>query len=190
VADHRTPTSFASREQEATWGTSALEMLSTFARSFDLTATPLAREQWLSARLENGLEVFGKLDRIDTSPAGGLELIIDYKTGRRQLDPEDLPSESAARVYVMLAEHAYAKPVESVRLIYVALGRETRWEPEREDVVAAKDALRELCNEITTTTEFQALPGAHCRFCPAALHCADRQRVAVDDLVPVEDLPF
>lgn len=186
---HRTTRTFASRDEEAAWGRTALEMLSTFARRFDLTATPLAREQWLSMRLENGLQLFGKIDRIDATPAGALE-VVDYKTGRRQLEPDDLRRESAARVYLTLSEHAYALPVERVRFVYVALGEETSWEPEREDVEAVKHDLMDLTEEIRSSREFSAYPGSHCRFCPAALRCPERLRVTLGDLQPVEGLPF
>jgi putative RecB family exonuclease len=186
---HRKPGTFASRDEEAAWGRAALEMLETFACRFELSVTPLAREQWLSVRLENRIELFGKVDRIDESPAGALE-IVDYKTGRRPLDADDLRREPAAQVYVALAEAAYSRPVERVRFIYVALGLDVAWEPEREDVDAVKSELLQLTEEIRTATEFPAVPGTHCRFCPAALHCDERQRVELRDLKPVEALPF
>lgn len=185
---HRRPGAFASRDDEVAAGRSALDMLSAFGERFDLTAEPLAREQWLAARLE-GFEVFGKLDRVDRAPGGGLD-VIDYKTGRRMLDVGDLRHDSAVQVYVFLAEQAYKLPVERVRLVYLAHGEEVAWEPEREDVAALVERLSATLGAVKLEQSFAAEPGEHCRFCPFALGCRERQQIQLADLVPIENLPF
>ena len=188
-AQHRKRGCFQTTDEEADYGTAALAMLTSFAENFDLNSQPLAREQWVSGRLPNGAELFGKVDRIDSLNDHTLE-VVDYKTGRHVIDPHDMPREPAAQVYVLATEATYGRTVERVRFIYLATGDDVRWEPEREDVEAAAEALLELTREIMACGEFPAQPGSQCRWCPFALICPDRQRVALADLRVDEALPF
>jgi RecB family exonuclease len=180
---------FHSVDEEIFHGQAALEMLRVFGRTFDLDALPLAREQWLTAELPSGVQVFGKVDRIDPLRGGGIE-IIDYKTGAKMLDERDLRGEPATWVYVAAAEAAYDELVRRVRLIYVPAGVDVSWEPERDDVKELRKRLIRIVGEIETETAFVATPGEHCRWCAFALRCEERTRVTLEELVPVEGLPF
>ena len=184
----RSPGAFASKDEEATFGGAALEMLRSYGERFDLAVEPLAREQWISLRVA-GLTVSGKIDRIDRR-GDGLD-IIDFKTGRRRLEREDLAEEPSVQVYVAGAEAEFQLPVERVRFIYLALDEEVSWELEREDVDELKRRLVETVKRIQSDEVFEAVPGDHCRFCPARLRCPDRQRVSLASLTPpLEGLPF
>lgn len=203
---HRRPGAFVSREQEAAYGLEALEMLRRFGERFNLNTRPLAREEWVQARVR-GAELFGKVDRIDAVPTAGaaaaaeagmpvdgrevigLEL-VDYKTGRVELDEDDLRHEPAAQVYLLATEASYRLPVERVRFIYLRSGHDISWYPEREDVEALGERVLELVGEMRGEIEFEARPGSHCRFCPVARRCPDRQSVTLADLVPVEEMAF
>ncbi len=186
--EHRNRYTFASREEEAQFGGEALEMLRRFAETADLTTSPLAREQWLNRRLANGIVLYGKLDRTDGS-SGGIE-IVDYKTGRHQLEADEIPDETAAIVYLLLAEQAYQQPVERLRYLYLRSGESVDWYPERDDGEAYGQRLAELVDEIAACQDWPARPASHCRWCPWQLHCPDRQRVELAELVTVEGLPF
>ncbi len=188
-AEHRQAGAFASREDERRYGLEAIELLRRFYETFDVSVIPLSREQWVKTRLDSGIVVFGKVDRIDFAAGGGLEL-VDYKTGRRQLAAEDVPDDSAALVYLLAAEETYGLEVERVRFLYLRSGDEVRWSPEREEVEAAAARLNALASEIASDDTFMAVPGSQCRFCPFALRCPERQAVSLDSLVPVEDLAF
>jgi RecB family exonuclease len=188
---HRTPGAFTSREQEAHYGNAALAMLSGFYDNFDCCAIPVAREQWVSMPLAGGVEVYGKADRIDRAAADQLE-VIDYKTGRAQVDEEDLWQDTAARVYALGTEHRYGMAVARVRIIYLSSGTEARWDPEREDLDAARERLEDLIARMRQETAWEPVPSARCRWCPVALHCDARGRVALDELEvgDRDELPF
>lgn len=185
---HRKPGAFASKDEEATFGRGALDMLRCYARTSDLDVEPLAREQWITLRL-NGIQLSGKVDRIDRAAGGGLDL-LDYKSGQRMIEASDLAQEPAVQIYLLGAEELYKLPVERVRFIYLALQQEVVWEPERDDVDALREKLVRTLAELRADQIFEARPGDQCRFCPAALRCSDRQRVELEQLVPVEALPF
>jgi RecB family exonuclease len=186
--DHRKRGTFASMEEEALLGTAAIAMLRRFTISFDVTATSLAREQWVSARLRDGFEVYGKVDRIDRSASGGLE-VIDYKTGRRVLQEDELRRDLAAAVYAIGAQARFNEAVDRIRFLYLDPGREVVWEPEAEDIEAAGQRLLALVAEIRRDEEFVPRPGPACGFCPY-LDCSARGRIELASVVPVEGLPF
>jgi RecB family exonuclease len=180
---------FRSLDEEIEHGQASIEMLRLFGRTFDLHAVPLAREQWLTAELPSGVQVFGKVDRIDPLRGGGLEL-IDYKTGARPLEPGDLKHEPAAWVYVAAAEAAYIDQVRRVRLIYLPAAADVAWEPEREDALELRKRLILTVREIEQATDFPARPGPACNWCAIRLRCRERTQVSLDELVPVEGPPF
>jgi putative RecB family exonuclease len=180
---------FRTVDKEIEHGQAALTMLRAFGKRFDLHAIPIAREQWLKAELPSGIQVFGKVDRVDPLRGGGLE-VIDYKTGTKILDESDLKHEPATWVYVAAVEAAYEDVVRRVRLIYLALSTDMAWEPEREDVLELRKRLIRTVAEIDAATDFPARPGSQCNWCAFSLRCVERTRVALDELVPVEGLPF
>jgi RecB family exonuclease len=181
------PDTFGSSDLEIEFGRKALDLLASFPEHFDTEAEPLAREQWLQMRLANGTELFGKADRIDPFE-DGIEL-IDYKTGRYQLDADDLHDEPAAQIYALAGEATFGLPVRRVRYLYLASGEQIVWWPERDDLAALADKLVDLTDEIRSS-DFPATPGDHCRWCPAALRCQERGRVELVELTAGAALPF
>ena len=93
---------FSTVDEERTWGKECLKLLDNWRATEDPSAPPLgepmAREAWLSAKLDTGrfssqrlppLSMVGKVDRLDRMPAGadGTDsydgvVIVDYKTGK------------------------------------------------------------------------------------------------------------
>lgn len=190
---HTKPGTFVTREEERDYGRQALGLLTSFHETFDTSAVPLARERWVSTRLPNGIELFGKVDRVDgevRSDCKGALSLIDYKTGRFVLDSDDVRHEAAAQAYLLAAEDEYGREVERFRFLYLASGDEARWDPEREDVDWAGERLLQVTNEMYLDQEFEARPGEHCGRCPYAQVCPDAGRVELAELHAPEDLAF
>ena len=190
---HRRADTFATVDEERDYGEQGLRLLSAFTQAFDTSVVPLARERWVSTRLPNGVELFGKVDRVDGTVAPGAPGVldvVDYKTGRLVIDGEDLHDEPAAQAYLLASEDEYARNVRRVRFIYLAHGIESCWEPEREDVDAAREELLRVTWQMYTDTQFEALPGDHCARCPFAHVCPDAGRVELDDLEVADDIAF
>jgi hypothetical protein len=80
--------------------------------------------------------------------------------------------------------------VHRVRLIDLALATDVLWAPEREDVLELRKLLMRTVREIDTATQFPARPGPQCNSCVFRLRCVERTRVSLDELVPVEGLPW
>lgn len=190
---HRKADTFATRDEERDYGLQGLRLLSDFAKHFDTSIVPLARERWVSVRLANGVELFGKVDRVDgelhPDRKGTLD-VLDYKTGRAVLDDEDVADEPAAQAYLIASEDEYGREVRRVRFLYLAAGTEARWEPEREDVDAVRKAMLELTGVMYRDRVFEARPGEHCSYCPFAHVCPEAGRVELSELEVDDELTF
>ena len=87
---------FLSDEDEIMWGQRALKLLSNYCGGWQLDVRPLDIEAWVRYQLRGGPLLSGKADRIDvarTDPT--LIEVVDYKTGKRRLDGDDLRDEPA-----------------------------------------------------------------------------------------------
>jgi putative RecB family exonuclease len=180
---------FGNREAEAAYGRDSIDMLCRYFDGFDTSEFPLGLEDWVSVRIGD-TEFFGKTDLIARRRSGdGLD-VVDYKTGRRTLEPEDLRDEPAAQIYLLGSEATFHEPVVRVRFIYLRTGEEISWTPDPGEVEETRTRLAKLATEITTTNNFEAFPGPQCQFCPYASRCTDRHRVSLDALVGDRTLPF
>ena len=183
------PEVFGNREAEMSYGRDAIEMLKGYFNNFDTSTLALGLEDWVSASID-GNEFYGKVDRAERRRSkDGLD-IVDYKTGRRTLEPEDLRDEPSAQIYLLGAAERFREPVVSVRFIYLRTGEEIAWTPEPDEIDEARERLARLAIEIRQTETFEAFPGPRCQFCPFANRCTDRHRVARDSLVGDRSLPF
>jgi putative RecB family exonuclease len=162
-------------------------LLAGYGARFDLGARPRRLESWVSLPLQGGGELKTRLDRIDESRYG-LRL-IDYKTGRRQLDAQDLPRDTAAIVHLLAVSRASDQPVERISHYYLRTGEEVYWEPEEDDVAAAGERLRALLAEMRQDREFAPAPGPQCSYCPFNLRCpAGPAPLDLVDLLGDDDL--
>lgn len=185
----RTEGAFDHVDEEVEAGQASLAMLSRYAQTHDLHARPREREGWARLRLPNGIQVFGKLDRIDQDDDGGLR-VIDYKTGRRALTESEIPSNLAAQVY-LLSVYEHFKPQRvTFELDYLALDRRLTWTPSNDELVAARQRLVAITDEIHGREDFKATPGDACSFCPYAGICDDKNRTTLDDIQITETVGF
>ena len=71
--------------RERAWGQAALGKMANYFTLEDPTeVTPESVEQWVGASLGGGLEVRGKIDRLEVVDSDGGLAIVDYKTGTRR----------------------------------------------------------------------------------------------------------
>jgi RecB family exonuclease len=208
---------FRNRDEEADYGIQGLRMLASYWQTFDPTLVPLSRERWYSTRLENGVEIYCKADRIDGSlpgqagkaniedsedlaPSSPLlkeeELeVIDYKTSRLyELTSEDLPQESAAQAYAVAVSDAYRRHgLRVARLSYIFLAggpKVIAWNLDDGDLDRAREALVKQTSEMLKDRSFEANPGQHCARCRYADICPEAGHVEPSELVVVEGMPF
>ncbi len=123
---------------------------------------PVAIEEHLETRWD-GIEIHGYIDRIDRTPAGGLE-IVDYKTSR-ELSNEDVKDSDQLSLYQVLVEGNYAEPVERLTLVHLRSQTPLRGRPR------ARSTLERLHDRLGTVRDgireeaFDPNPGRYCNRC-------------------------
>jgi putative RecB family exonuclease len=148
----------------------ARTQLISFLETSAATGTALKVEQTFQLRLKGGRVIQTRVDRVDRAESGLLR-IIDYKTGREQIDERDLSQETAAIVQLLAVGKASDVPVEKVTWIYTRSGESITWWPEPDDVDAAVDRLTGVLQNMHRDREFEPNPGAHCAYCPFSSSC-------------------
>ena len=143
--------------------------------------TPESVEQWVGASLGGGLEVRGKIDRLEVVDSDGGLAIVDYKTGNAPSQKYSAAANAKIRrdaffqlyVYALLLREgandgAGSRDVRELRLLY--LGDATPVtepvDPARVDATAAevRDVWDRLVAAIKEET-FEPIAGPLCKFC-------------------------
>jgi len=122
---------------------------------------PKALEQSFNIRID-GMRMFGRIDRIDPLPEGGVE-IIDYKTGNPK-DQKEVDNDDQVAVYAIAAKEALKLDPKKLSLYFVETDQKistTRTEKQLED------KKKEIAEEIRKirSGDFHATPGMHCSYC-------------------------
>lgn len=193
--EFRTRETFSSVEHEAACGREALAMLARYVERFDVRVQPVKVEQWLELRMQSAdgrrVVISTRIDRIDPG-AGGTLRLVDYKTGKRRIDDgRELAGDTAALVHLVAATQASGgRQIARLSHVYLHSGEEIFWEPEEEDVGAARDRLASLIRTIQEDDRFEPAPGPLCSWCPFALQCDATPPAELEAFVPVVNLPF
>ncbi len=162
---------YTSPDEEARYRALGRDLLARYhARLSRELPRPVSVEEHLEARWD-GLPVHGYVDRIDRTPAGGLE-ILDYKTSR-ELSVEDVAGSDQLSLYQVLVESNYREPVERLTLFHLrsltplhARPRARRaLEPLHQRMGEVADGIREEA--------FEPTPGRHCTRCDFQSICPE-----------------
>jgi ATP-dependent helicase/DNAse subunit B len=130
-------------------------------------------EKTLRIDLTDAVALSGRIDRVDEHHDGALE-IVDYKSGRETVDPEDVAGSLALGIYQLLIKRKM--PERRVFATLVALRTGARASAELTD--AALDDLEAECRdqgETLRTKDWEnVLPvvNDHCPYCDFLPHCA------------------
>jgi putative RecB family exonuclease len=139
---------------------------------------PVAVEEHLEARWD-GIPVHGYIDRIDRTPAGGLE-IVDYKTSR-DLSSDDARDSDQLSLYQVLVESNYAEPVQGLTLYHLRSLTPLRTAPRERAVLSG------LHNRLGTVMDgiraeaYDPTPGRHCARCDFQDRCPEFRTVPAAD---------
>lgn len=149
---------------------------------------PIGVERTVAATT-GALAVSGRVDRIDQRD--GELVIVDYKTGRRELTDDDSRGSQALALYVLGARRTLRRPCRRVELHHVPTGHVAafehtdeslarhiaRAEATAEDIVAATDT---LASGADADDVFPPAPSPACSWCDVRKHCPEGQAAAPD----------
>lgn len=170
---------YTSPEEESRYRTLGREIL---VRYYDFLVRehplPVSVEEHLEARWD-GIPIHGYIDRIDRTPAGGLE-IVDYKTSR-ELSNDDARDSDQLSLYQVLVENNYAEPVEGLTLYHLRSLTPLRVAPrERAALAGLHDRLGKALDGIRAEA-FDPAPGRHCSRCDFQDRCPEFRSVPAAD---------
>ncbi len=140
----------------------------------------------------SALVLSGRVDRIDAD-ADGL-VIVDYKTGRHQPEPQDAEASLALAVYAVAAARTLRRPGERVELHHLPTGTRARFrhspaglraklaeaEAIGRECAAADAAYRAGDHGQDAGTRFEPKPSPGCSWCDFRRHCPEGRAAAPD----------
>ena len=158
----------------------ALGWLQRYVDELDADFEPLAVERTVAMKTAT-LAFFGRVDRIDE--VGDELVIVDYKTGRASLGPDDARGSRALALYALAAQRTFRRPCRRVELHHLPSGAVAAHEHSDEslarhlrraeataaDIVAAEKALAAGADP---DEAFPATPGSICGWCDFRRSCS------------------
>lgn len=177
---------FKDPAQSAHWRHKVGEEVVGYLRGIDRDAEPLSRERSVAMRTDS-LALSGRIDRLDDRD--GELVVVDYKTSRRGLGPDDARTSLALAVYAEATARLLRRPCVSVELHHVPTGeviahRHTTASIERklreaESIAAdARAADADFAERGAGSTRFPPTPSALCGWCDFRAHCPEGQAAA------------
>jgi RecB family exonuclease len=164
---------YRDEEQERQAFDRACQWLLSYVESLDPTFEPLAVERTVAAKTTT-LALSGRVDRIDE--VDGELVIVDYKTGRTGLGPDDARASRALALYAYAAARLFRRPCRRVELHHLPTGTVAAHEHTDESIArhvrraeqTAADAMaaeRAVAAGADPDEAFPAQPGAICGWC-------------------------
>jgi putative RecB family exonuclease len=154
----------------------------------DPRADPVGVERTVATRTER-LAVSGRVDRVDDRD--GELVVVDYKTGRRELTEDDARGSQALALYVLGVRRTLRRECTRVELHHLPTGsvaafRHTdeslqrhldRAERTAQDIVAATDT---LASGADPDDVFPAVATSACGWCDFRAHCPEGQAASAE----------
>jgi RecB family exonuclease len=121
---------YASPAQSGRWLGRARHMVERYVATLDPYVEPLGVERTVGTRTQR-IALSGRIDRLDEhrDAQGGRRLVVvDYKTGRRQLTEDDARSAMALALYALAAARVFHAPCHRVELHHLPRSAVLGWE--------------------------------------------------------------
>lgn len=188
VRRHWKSDGFADPDQVSTYRQRAQQWVGDYVRQLDAQENPVALEKWVSATTGT-IIAEGRADRIDRRD--GELAVIDYKTGRRAPDVDDVRDSRALALYALAARKTLRRPCHRVELHHLPTGAKLAWQHTEESLGHHRGHAEELAGQLQEATDqatagadvdrtFPPRTGPHCSWCDFRAHCPEGQRAAPD----------
>ena len=167
------PVGYESQQDEIYRKKKGEEMLIDFYNNFhDKNRSVIAVEKIFKIKIDEGIFITGKIDRIDEAPGGSIE-IIDYKTGRMP-EEKELKKNIQLSIYALAATDPglYGKKINEVKMTFYYLTEMKKITMNRtpEDLTYVKQEIKTGASAIKSS-KFPAKVGPWCKFCQFKINC-------------------
>lgn len=129
-------------------------------------------EQSFKIKIEEGIYISGKIDRIDYLHGGKIE-IIDYKTGKVPTDAE-LKKEMQLSLYARAATDPslFGKPLDKITVSYIYFqeNKKVSFTKTQKDLDVVISTIEDVVSKIKVG-KFDAHTGPWCSWCPFKINC-------------------
>src|SRR5580692_10179461 len=176
---------YASDAQSAEYRERSRTLVEEYVTGLDPDREPVGVERTVATRTEK-IAVSGRIDRLDSRPAGDQEalVVVDYKTGRYVPTVDDARSSLALALYALAAQRVLRRPCRRVELHHLPSRQVLAWEhtPEAlarqlgraEDIAQECAAADAVYREQGPAAEvFEARQGPQCGWCDFRAHCPE-----------------
>jgi RecB family exonuclease len=181
VEEHWKHDGFRDADQSARWRSVAAAWVAQYLGSVDPRRDPVGVERTVSATT-GALAISGRIDRVDDR--GDELVVVDYKTGRRELDSDDARGSLALALYVLAVRRTLRRACRRVELHHVPSGtvaafehsdeslqrHVTRAEATADDIITATDT---LASGADADQVFPPRPSPSCSWCDFRAHCPE-----------------
>ncbi len=179
---------FRDEEHSRSWRAIATAWVRQYLERADPNAEPVGVERTVSVPTA-GLAVSGRVDRIDERD--GELVIVDYKTGRRDLGDDDARGSQALALYALAARRTLRRRCSRVELHHLPTGRTAVWEHTEDSLARHVERAEATAHDIEAATDtlaagaaadevFPPRPGALCSWCDFRQHCPEGRIASMD----------
>lgn len=186
VTAHWSSEGFADDAQAAEYRARARGWVARYVEELDPHLDPVGVERWVSAPTQR-IVVEGRVDRIDERD--GELIVVDYKTGRRELTAEDARGSQALALYAFAARRTLRRQCRRVELHHLPTGTVAEWEHTEQALTRHLERAEQAAEEIALATEilatdtlatgverdtlFPPAPSRACSWCEFRRHCPE-----------------
>ncbi len=168
-----TPIGFQSQAHEKKMKKEGEDLLTNYLQTLhNAHISILGLEKLFKIRVNRDIFLTGKIDRVDNTADGGIE-IIDYKTGRKP-DDKTLEKSLQLSIYALAAmdKGLYHRELEKVTLTFYYLNDMSKVSMQRspEDIAKVKEEVENTVAEIRKN-EFKPKVGPWCNYCSFRMIC-------------------
>lgn len=191
VDRHWTDDGFRDAQQSQHWRAEAVELVERYRK--DGPGRPVhSTERTLGARTDH-MVIDARIDRIDRLASDDPDeelVVVDYKTGRRELTETDARSSIALAFYVLAVRQSLRRPCSTVELHHLPTGDRVRWTHDEASLARHLDRAETIAGEMQQAVDsyegsdgsaevrdaiFPARPGPLCGFCDVRAGCASAE---------------
>lgn len=115
----------------------------------------------------------GRIDRLDSLPDGGLE-VIDYKSGERLPTPEEVADDLPLAIYQLLCVRTFQCPRVKASIHHLRTGSKVSTVRTAHEVEPVAESIDALFTRIRDEAHYDPVEGDHCRHCDFLDRCRRR----------------